>query len=208
MQLLDLQHKLQEINACACGEDCIHPSHRRPTHSSDGFPLDIQRAAEPRPRMCSEVDETETPVMWNATAHALGCQMNNGRPVLACVCGLPNKDLVFPASMPRTDEPVSEVPLFTVDFPCDPHGTEQYQITASALAKAALMEKEGVIRGRIAQDNMELRAALTTAEAQRGALAEALRHMHHCADCAEGPWDSCEGGVEALAALASLEVKP
>ena len=28
-----------------------------------------------------------------ATAHALGCGMNNGRPVIACVCGLPNKSL-------------------------------------------------------------------------------------------------------------------
>ncbi len=28
-----------------------------------------------------------------ATAHSLGCGMNNGRPVIACVCGLPNKHL-------------------------------------------------------------------------------------------------------------------
>ena len=25
------------------------------------------------------------------TAHALECQMNNGRPVIACICGLPNR---------------------------------------------------------------------------------------------------------------------
>lgn len=29
--------------------------------------------------------------LWPSYSHALGCQMNNGRPVIACVCGLPNK---------------------------------------------------------------------------------------------------------------------
>ena len=33
-------------------------------------------------------------------------------------------------------------------------------------------------------------------------LAEALNHMHGCADCAEGPWDACEEGRKALATLA------
>jgi len=33
------------------------------------------------------------PQVYPATAHALGCGMNNGRPVIACVCGLPNQSL-------------------------------------------------------------------------------------------------------------------
>lgn len=41
---------------------------------------------------------SDSPVLWNATAHALGCGMNNGRPVLACVCGLPNKQINTPCS--------------------------------------------------------------------------------------------------------------
>lgn len=36
---------------------------------------------------------TESYTLHPATAHALGCGMNNGRLVIACVCGLPNKSL-------------------------------------------------------------------------------------------------------------------
>jgi hypothetical protein len=36
---------------------------------------------------------SESYTLHPATAHALGCGMNNGRPVIACICGLPNKGL-------------------------------------------------------------------------------------------------------------------
>lgn len=39
------------------------------------------------------------PTTHPATAHALGCGMNNGRPVIACICGLPNKSLGVPATL-------------------------------------------------------------------------------------------------------------
>lgn len=31
---------------------------------------------------------------------------------------------------------------------------------------------------------------------------DALQHMQHCASCAEGSWEDCEGGRDALAAIA------
>lgn len=36
-------------------------------------------------------------------------------------------------------------------------------------------------------------------------LAEALMHMKACGDCAEDAWNACEGGREALAALAEYD---
>lgn len=52
-------------------------------------------------------DTTDPYPLYPATAHALGCGMNNGRPVVACVCGLPNKALGELA--PMTDTKHAEV---------------------------------------------------------------------------------------------------
>ena len=38
----------------------------------------------------------ESYTLHPATVHALGCGMNNGWPVIACVCGLPNKQIQCP----------------------------------------------------------------------------------------------------------------
>lgn len=66
---------------------------------------------------------------------------------------------------PKADPPAPEPPLFTLDLPSDirPGATERIQFTASALARMASMEKEGKIRDRIAQDNLDLRSALAAA---------------------------------------------
>lgn len=37
------------------------------------------------------------------------------------------------------------------------------------------------------------------------ALRDAVNHLQYCRYCAEGPWEDCEGGRDALKAIATLD---
>lgn len=49
----------------------------------------------------------------------------------------------------------------------------------------------------------ELTAELQSSREDAERLAVSLSHMRVCSTCAEGSWESCEGGREALEALAA-----
>lgn len=49
---------------------------------------------------------------------------------------------------------------------------------------------------------------LSRVQGERDKLREALRHMQWCRACGEDSWEYCDGGREALAALASLTPDP
>lgn len=87
-----------------------------------------------------------------------------------------------PGKLPQAEP---EPPLFHLDLPSDarPGATDRILFTASALAQAAAMEKEGKIQGRIAQHNLELRG-IVEAQAQR--LDEIARILSDHPDAGRG----------------------
>lgn len=63
---------------------------------------------------------TTEPITHPSTAHALGCGMNNGRPVIACICGLPNKPCPEGTVGGGPGECCNTLARFPLDLPPEP----------------------------------------------------------------------------------------
>lgn len=102
---------------------------------------------------------TDQMPFYPATAHALGCGMNNGRPVIACICGLPNKGLSEPGAV--TDQ-----------MPPKPD--------ARTFASSVFQNRETIrinrndLIGYLEAHAHDLAARLAASQAMAGELAEAL----------------------------------
>lgn len=79
----------------------------------------------------------------------------------------------------------------------------------TALGKAADAEKKAATEeDRWRETVIKAREARDCADLQVGELLVALRHLKDCGACGEGSLETCQGGRDALAAMAKAEARP
>lgn len=81
-----------------------------------------------------------------ATAHALGCGMNNGRPVIACICGLPNKGLSEPGAMTDQIPPMPEAKSTEYEIFCGDECVAVTDTYEDARHYAMVYSQDGEVR--------------------------------------------------------------